>query len=152
MNHFGLAFGAIAATVVGGALYIDHHLKTTQTPHAPAPAKVAAAPAVEPSSEAPTPPAPSSVAGTIEPIDKAEPVEKPKAVEPATPRVAAAKPAIRSSSRVPGKAQPAVESGPSANATTPDLPTAVEPPPAQAPAPAEPAPAVPAETATSREQ
>ena len=27
MNHFGIAFGAITATVIGGALLLNHNLK-----------------------------------------------------------------------------------------------------------------------------
>jgi len=72
VNHFGFVIGTIAATVIGGAVILDHF-----TPEA----KVAAKPAV-------TPPAATAPADTVA---SAPPVENP-AVAPQEPKVEIATP------------------------------------------------------------
>lgn len=82
MNHFGIAFGAITAAVIGGAVYFDHALKDKDVA-VPAPANsgneaatnLAAAPAPLPSGAPPaasaTTPTPPSEAPTADATENA---------------------------------------------------------------------------------
>src|SRR4051794_34511726 len=79
MNHFGIAIGAIAGTVIGGALIPDRSVDKTEKPvgHARAASSAAApdaptAPPTEPAATAPETPAKIAQA----PVAPAKPVER----------------------------------------------------------------------------
>jgi hypothetical protein len=126
MNHFGIAFGVITASVIGGALFFNHSIKD-KVVKAPEPA-VRMASNADSSVAAPSTPAPAEVAPTI-----TERRESPVAAAPP------AKVATTSSRTAPKSGRSNVATAP--RSTAPDASTQAATP---SPAPLNPEPSAPA--------